>query len=78
MKTRFITAILGVFLILLGCTDRDDTKVLPSPPMVDRMAKNPIITRDMLPGNDGNNINGPSLIRVPPWVKNAIQNARVT
>ncbi len=35
---------------------------------VRRFEQNPIIRPDMLPGNDGNNINGPSLIRVPPWV----------
>jgi hypothetical protein len=28
----------------------------------------PIITPDMLPGDDGANINGPSLIKVPPWI----------
>ncbi len=33
-----------------------------------RFEQNPIIRPEMLPGNDGNNINGPSLIRVPPWV----------
>lgn len=26
----------------------------------------------MLPGRDGENINGPSLIRVPAWVKNPL------
>jgi hypothetical protein len=35
---------------------------------VRRFAENPIIRPDMLPGSDGANINGPSLIRVPPWV----------
>lgn len=28
----------------------------------------PLITPDMLPGDDGGNINGPSLIRVPDWL----------
>jgi len=28
----------------------------------------PIITAEMLPGSDGNNINGPSLIKVPEWL----------
>lgn len=27
----------------------------------------PIVTPDMLPGSDGSNINGPSLIRMPEW-----------
>lgn len=32
-----------------------------------RFAENPIIRPEMLPGEDGKNINGPSLIRVPDW-----------
>ena len=31
------------------------------------VAQNPIIRPEMLPGSDGDNINGPSLIRVPDW-----------
>lgn len=37
-------------------------------PLVRRFASGPIITPAMLPGKDGGNINGPSLIRVPDWV----------
>ena len=33
-----------------------------------RMKGNPIIRPEMLPGRDGENINGPSLIRVPDWI----------
>jgi len=33
-----------------------------------RFAENPIIRPEMLPGDDGKNINGPSLIRVPEWL----------
>jgi len=36
---------------------------------VRRFAENPIIRPEMLPGNDGTNINGPSLIRVPAWIE---------
>lgn len=43
-------------------------------PRVERLATNPIITGDMLPGDDGENINGPSLIRVPAWVQNPLGN----
>ncbi len=32
----------------------------------------PIITPDMLKDDDGNNINGPSLIKVPGWVENPL------
>ena len=33
-----------------------------------RFPANPIIRREMLPGHDGGNINGPSLIRTPAWL----------
>ena len=39
---------------------------------VERFAANPIIAPDMLPDSDGENINGPSLIRVPDWVDGAM------
>jgi hypothetical protein len=34
-----------------------------------RIDSNPIIKPDMLKGDDGQNINGPSMIKVPDWVK---------
>ena len=34
--------------------------------------KGPIITQDMLPTDIGDNINGPSLIKVPEWVDNPL------
>jgi hypothetical protein len=34
-----------------------------------RLKNNPIITPEMLPGDEGKNINGPSLIKVPEWVE---------
>lgn len=37
-----------------------------------RFDQNPIIRLEMLPGNDGSNINGPSLIRVPDWITNRL------
>ena len=37
--------------------------------MVRRLENNPVIAPAMLPGKDGANINGPSLIRVPGWVQ---------
>jgi hypothetical protein len=39
---------------------------------IERLPGNPIIRPEMLPGRDGENINGPSLIRVPAWVKNPL------
>ena len=35
-----------------------------------RLPGNPIIRPEMLPGNDGANINGPALIRAPSWLTN--------
>ena len=37
-----------------------------------RLPGNPIIRPEMLPGNDGANINGPSLIRAPSWLTNRL------
>jgi len=36
--------------------------------MLRRLSRNPIVTPDMLTGDDGNNINGPSLITAPDWL----------
>ena len=41
----------------------------PSAPAVERLPQNPIIRPEMLPRDDGSDINGPSLIRVPDWVQ---------
>ncbi len=46
-------------------------RMLPSI-RVERLPGNPIITEKMLTGDDGGSINGPSLIRVPAWVKNPL------
>lgn len=39
---------------------------------VRRLIDQPIIRPEQLPGEDGENINGPSLIRVPDWVTNRL------
>jgi hypothetical protein len=38
----------------------------------ERFKNNPIITADLLPGSDGEDINGPSLIKVPDWIPNKL------
>jgi hypothetical protein len=43
--------------------------VEPSGVRVERLEGNPIICPAMLPGSDGNNINGPSLIQLPAWIE---------
>jgi hypothetical protein len=42
------------------------------PVEVRRLPGNPIIRPEMLPGKDGFNINGPSLIRAPDWLTNRL------
>ena len=37
-----------------------------------RFAENPLLRPDMLPGRDGENINGPSVLRVPAWLRNPL------
>ena len=51
---------------------RASAAVQPPGIRVERLVGNPIIRPAMLPGNDGNNINGPSLIEVPAWIKNPL------
>jgi len=46
--------------------------VAQAAPTVERLAGNPIITPEMLPGSEGENINGPSLIQVPNWLRNPL------
>ncbi len=38
-------------------------------PTVIRLKENPIVQPEMLPGDDGENICGPSLIRAPDWLE---------
>jgi hypothetical protein len=45
---------------------------IANPPKVVRFETNPIIRPEMLPGTDGVNIAGPSLIRVPSWLPNPL------
>lgn len=39
-----------------------------APVLLERLPVNPIIVPSMLPGRDGDNINGPSLIEAPAWL----------
>jgi len=58
---------------LLSLLAASATAAAPSLPLeVRRVAEAPIITGDLLPGDDGASINGPSLLRVPAWVKNPL------
>ena len=50
---------------LSGCAEPGSLEVI-------RFEKNPIIRPAMLAGQDGENINGPSLIRAPGWLENPL------
>ncbi len=66
LKLRFLAALFVSALLLTGpATGRPSPG---GPPSVTRLPENPIIRPTMLPAPDGENINGPSLIRVPSWV----------
>jgi hypothetical protein len=62
-------ALMLVFVIAITTTT-----TAAGPLKVRRFDQNPIIRPAMLPGNDGANINGPSLIRVPDWITNRLGN----
>jgi hypothetical protein len=72
MRNRVV---LSLTLLLLtaaasgGCTRVAAPTPAQSAPRVERLPGNPIVIPAMLGGHDGENINGPSLIRVPPWVE---------
>jgi hypothetical protein len=67
----------------LGCAPAEsnrsaDAPIQPGDPVLNSTRTvaryGPIITPAMLPGNDGDNINGPSLIRTPDWLPNRLGN----
>lgn len=66
---RPLRNLLNIFLLLIGfmCVSEAQENI-----SVVRFDSNPIIKPDMLSGEDGANINGPSLIKVPDWIKNPL------
>lgn len=68
---RFRSA--AAILLLLGTfSSGSRTAAAQDAPTVRRLAHNPIIEPSLLPPGDGENINGPSLIRVPDWIEGAL------
>jgi hypothetical protein len=64
---------LSGFAFLLACLMTTHTAAAGAAgqrpgPIAIRAALNPVIRPDMLKGDDGDNINGPSLIRAPRWL----------
>jgi len=64
MQTKFSVSLLA--LVLWAHCASAGAPALYSVPR--RLPGNPIIRPEMLPGSDGANINGPSLIRAPSWL----------
>ena len=67
-KARFVLCSLGLALLSQAVLAGDADRYV----VARRLRGNPIIRSEMLPGNDGANINGPSLIRTPPWLTNRL------
>ena len=65
-------AVTSCFILVLASAAPPLADGIEGPPRVERLSTNLIITPQMLPGNDGTNINGPSLIRVPAWAQNPL------
>ena len=69
--TTFAVAFLAIAVFTVAPSG--DAADAPGKPVeVVRFAANPIIRPEMLPGRDGENINGPSLVRVPAWLPNPL------
>jgi hypothetical protein len=65
MKSRFVLGF--VLASLLGSLE-----IMAQQISLQRFENNPIIHSGMLPSLEGDNINGPSLIKVPTWIKNPL------
>ena len=78
LRLKVVAALVVAALprVIFGAVSASAAGALPSaiatPPRVVRFETNPIIRPEMLPGNDGVNIAGPSLIRVPSWLPNPL------
>lgn len=65
MKALLISAAITLSVVMVDAG--------PAPAIrIERVIDQPIITPSLLPGDDGDSINGPSLLRVPPWVRNPL------
>lgn len=71
---RFLLAVLVFVWLLVGITALTSTSTVTGQNAAVRLPGNPIIRSGMqnLTGVDGDDINGPSLIKVPSWAKNRL------
>ena len=68
MNKKFKSILTGLILVILTPTVTFGQEKV----VVSRFESNPIIKPAMLLGEDGQNINGPSLIKVPSWINNPL------
>ena len=66
MKIKYI--IVSVILLCVFSTNSFSQEKI----IAKRLENNPIITPQLLKGDDGKNINGPSLIKAPDWLENKL------
>ena len=65
VKSKFVLLLFGfLFVFQLQSHGQEITAI--------RFAQNPIIRPEMFKNGDGENINGPSLIKVPEWIKSPL------
>jgi hypothetical protein len=57
-----------IFTYIRGLLGKRGNRPRKSRVHVKRFSSNPIVRPEMLPLSDGDNINGPSLIRAPTWL----------
>lgn len=62
----------GICVAVISGTLVMDNATAQNMPKIERLENNPIIVPEMLPEPDGENINGPSVIEVPPWIEDAL------
>ena len=66
MKIKYIIVSV-ILLCVFSANSFSQEKIIAT-----RLENNPIITPQLLKGDDGKNINGPSLIKAPDWLENKL------
>ncbi len=67
MKIKYIIVNVILLCLFFSANSFSQEKIIAT-----RLENNPIITPQLLKGDDGKNINGPSLIKAPDWLENKL------
>ncbi len=67
MKINPINVTIILLCLFISASSFSQEKIIAT-----RLESNPIIIPELLKGDNGNNINGPSLIKVPNWLENKL------